>query len=252
MGRLAEQQAVSSAVKELAKQMVDDHSKSEQTLQQFLGNEETTSQEQPAQNRQTGSLDIVALKKQIARECAAWQKKELSDKRGQQFDSCFTGQQLAKHMEVICTERVLREYASPQLQQVIDQDLLAAERHYRMVREAIQQLKGESGSHWDSSVAAVVSAAVQWKVRGPPHRSGILAQRQEAASRSLAFSLMRLAGWRSSYRVRAIGLLIGRQLPRICLYSRQAGQEIRPFGSAIIIRVLAMAETPAIQIAYRQ
>ena len=146
MGKLAEQNATSAVVKELAQHMVRDHSKTEQTLRQFLGNaEEASPQEQQAQNRQAGNLDIVAVKKQIAQECAAWQKKELSEKRGQEFDSCFTGQQLAKHMEVICAERVLREYASPQLQQAIDQDLQAAEHHYRMAREAMQQLKGESG-----------------------------------------------------------------------------------------------------------
>jgi predicted outer membrane protein len=141
MGQFAESRASSEQAKKLARHLIEDHSKTVSVLKPLAGPLAAVamSKETDRQPELSGGLNMVAIKKQIADECADWQQKELSKKQGAEFDQCFANGQLLKHMEVICAEKVLRRYVSGDLQQAIDEDLKAAEHHLKMARDLVEK-----------------------------------------------------------------------------------------------------------------
>ncbi len=103
---------------------------------------------QPEQEkRETGhGVPLIVAKQDIADECAAWLEKELSQKQGADFDRAFAGSQMGKHMEVICVERVLRQYVSADLRKAIDEDLKHAEHPLSLAKEIIDEHSGSQSS----------------------------------------------------------------------------------------------------------
>jgi hypothetical protein len=52
------------------------------------------------------------------------------------------GQQIAAHMKVVDELKVLRNYASQDLQQSLDKELQTAQHHLQMAKQIEKQLKG--------------------------------------------------------------------------------------------------------------
>jgi putative membrane protein len=138
IAKLAQQKAQSEEVRKFAEQMVRDHTPGAQEMQRLAGN--LASHTQP-KRESDGGLDWVAVKNQIGQECLKSVKQELSQKSGAEFDHCFMGQQIAAHMKVVDELKVLRNYASQDLQQKLDKELQTAQQHLQHAKQIEQRLK---------------------------------------------------------------------------------------------------------------
>jgi predicted outer membrane protein len=136
LGRFAESHATSSQVKDLARHMVDDHSKSVQTLERLAG---PAVADENRTRTAAGRFDWLSVKRQACDACLDWMEKEMAEKQGADFDMAFAGFQIGRHMEHICLERALRPHVSAALQQAIDDDLKMAEEHLRMARHFVDE-----------------------------------------------------------------------------------------------------------------
>lgn len=128
IAKLGQEKAQSQDVKQFAEKMVRDHSPGSEELQKLAGSLASSSQhhqggETPARQGQGGRLDWLSIHQQIADQCLNTVKQELSKKSSHDFDECFMGQQIGAHIAVIDKLKVLRNYASSDLQQKLDKEL---------------------------------------------------------------------------------------------------------------------------------
>ncbi len=138
IAKLAQQKAQSEEVRQFAEQMVKDHTPGMQEMQRLAGN--LASHTQP-KRESDGGLDWVAVKNQIGQQCLNSVKQELSQKSSAEFDQCFMGQQIAAHMKVVDELKVLRNYASQDLQQKLDKELQTAQQHLQHAKQIEKRLK---------------------------------------------------------------------------------------------------------------
>jgi hypothetical protein len=88
-----------------------------------------------------GDSQWVSIHKEIGEKCLKSTQQELSRHEGRDFDQGFMGQQLMAHMEMVDKLSVLKNHASPQLQQVIDSELQMAQKHLQEARQIMEQMK---------------------------------------------------------------------------------------------------------------
>ncbi|HTU24611.1 MAG TPA: DUF4142 domain-containing protein [Pirellulales bacterium] len=94
---------------------------------------------QPGTNDQMG-LNYAAVMRQIGQQCLNSTEKEWEQKNAHERDMAFVGTQIAMHQHLIATEEVLRQYASPDLQAVIDEGLKVARAHQHDAVRLIEEL----------------------------------------------------------------------------------------------------------------
>ena len=75
----------------------------------------------------------------------------MNEKKGMERDECYVGMQIAAHQQMISTQTVLREHASPELQGVIYMALAAAESHMDHAKQLIRSLVGDTQRDSDKS-----------------------------------------------------------------------------------------------------
>jgi len=142
IAKWAESKCQNDECREFAQRMVRDHSPGCQEMQRLAGDLASHGQRQAAHTPGGGgNLDWVSIKHQIGEQCLASVKKELGSKQGGDFDKCFMGQQIGAHMKVIDELKVLRNYASSDLQQKLDKELQTAEQHLQLAKQIEQKLK---------------------------------------------------------------------------------------------------------------
>jgi len=112
-------------------------------MQQLAGNLLSGGAQQGGRTSE-GGLDWINVKKQIGQQCLTSVRQELSQKSASEFDQCFMGQQISAHMKVVDELKVLRNYASHDLQQTLDKELQTAQHHLQMAKQIEQKLKGSS------------------------------------------------------------------------------------------------------------
>lgn len=139
LARLAEEKATCDEVKEFAEHLIDDHAQMVEDLQQVAGRSRTNRQQMPG-------LNIVRLKQQLGQQCVASAEEDLNQKDGDEFDKCFVGLQIAKHMEMLDTLKVFSRYASPELDELIEDAEQKTEEHLEHAKELIKQLEADSDS----------------------------------------------------------------------------------------------------------
>lgn len=148
IAKLGEQKAQSQEVKQFAEKMIRDHSPGCEEMQKLAGSLASSQHHQGGQTAahqgQGGRLDWPSIHQQIADQCLTTVKNELSKKPTQDFDECFMGQQIGEHIAVIDKLKVLRNYASSDLQQKLDKELQTAESHLQTALQIEHKLKGES------------------------------------------------------------------------------------------------------------
>jgi predicted outer membrane protein len=88
-----------------------------------------------------GQLDWMAIHKEIGARCLESTKKEIGKHQGMDFDQAFMGQQLVAHLEMVDKLTVLKNHASPELRQEIENGLEMANRHLQEARQVMGQLK---------------------------------------------------------------------------------------------------------------
>lgn len=159
LARLAQQKASSKEVKDFAEQLMQDHTKALDSLKQFgaqkvqlgaSGALEQANQQRPARAAQAGGatggrqFDFVEVKERIAEQCLADSQKEWSEKKAEDAEMCYVGSQLVAHKQMIAAQKVLRDYASPQLQATIDQSLSATQAHLKHAEKLLDSLIAKS------------------------------------------------------------------------------------------------------------
>jgi predicted outer membrane protein len=157
--KLALENAKSEKVKEFAQTMVDDHMKMLQELERFGGhhglNQQTAragngGRDQPQLTRQgQGGFDFLTVKRQIAQQCLASARKCWDEKKTPDAEMAFVGSQIVAHQHMIDASHVLSQYASPELQDLIDKGIETAETHKKHAEKLIEELSHEG--HGDTA-----------------------------------------------------------------------------------------------------
>jgi predicted outer membrane protein len=165
LGRFAAQRASNDQVKQFAQQMVDQHSKAISKLQPFapegamLELAAASEQDQgPRQNQgqrqgqiqnpltpvgQNGQADanigqqMLAIERDAKQQCLDLTQKVLGEKRGEEFDHAYVGQQMAGHIQMIAALTAFERHASPELQQVLNEQKQTAEQHLQHLKQLI-------------------------------------------------------------------------------------------------------------------
>ena len=133
IAKMAQSKAQSPEVKQFAEQMVKDHSPGCEEMRKLAG--PLASGQGAAHAAGTAGLDWVQIHQEVGRQCLASVKEELGSKEGKEFDHCFMGQQIGAHMKAIDELKVLRNHASGDLRQKLDQELEMATAHFKKAKE---------------------------------------------------------------------------------------------------------------------
>lgn len=163
LAQLAQEKTSNSEVRDFAQHLIDDHSKMVEKLEQFAGtrrrtrgnDNRTATNRRPqtataeyagGQGRSSAGLNFVRLKQQLGQQCLASSKQELEQKDGNEFDECYIGMQIAKHMEMIDTLKVFSHYASENLDQVIEEGEDTSQEHLDHAKKLIKELTSDGHS----------------------------------------------------------------------------------------------------------
>lgn len=103
--------------------------------------QQTQVQGQPGQPIQAG-LPMSQVSTQMAQRMLASIERELGQKQGSEFDKCFIGAQIFQHIALLNALEVLRPYASPQLQNLINAAIPETQQHLQHAKQVEQQLTG--------------------------------------------------------------------------------------------------------------
>jgi predicted outer membrane protein len=159
MAKLAISKAENDKVRDFAQKMAKDHSDMLAKLERLGGhsgviegkaNSDTPAAKQPhlTSTGQGGAagLDFVAIKRQIAQQCLqsaekAWEEKKVAD-----AEMCYVGQQIVMHQQMIDAATVLRQHASAELKNAIDDGIETAKSHKKHAEQLIEELAQESKS----------------------------------------------------------------------------------------------------------
>jgi predicted outer membrane protein len=85
-------------------------------------------------------LDFLHVKQQIAQECLATARKHWDTMTMNDAEIAYIGQQIVAHENMIDASKVLRIYASPSLQALIDQGIKTAESHLSEAKDVMDGL----------------------------------------------------------------------------------------------------------------
>jgi predicted outer membrane protein len=152
LARYALNRAESSEVRSFADSLQQDHDITLRQLRRFApeiagsDSADITRGYEPEQRRSSDTRparawDDATVAQQISERLVRKARDELSEKDGWEFDHTFVGQQLVAHQQDIAKLEVYRQYASPELRQVIDESIQIAEGHEQEARELANELR---------------------------------------------------------------------------------------------------------------
>ncbi|MEX2112649.1 MAG: DUF4142 domain-containing protein [Pirellulales bacterium] len=95
-----------------------------------------------AEQRTAGHLDFIDIKRQLAQRCLENARTCWNEKPAAEADMAFVGSQLVLHQQMVDAQEVLRQYASPELQGVIDQSVERSRAHLVQAKQLIDELSG--------------------------------------------------------------------------------------------------------------
>jgi predicted outer membrane protein len=179
LGRFASQHASSDQVKRFAQQMVDEHTKAADQLRQFApqgaslqltssesgsgsANQARSGSQGRGDSSSTARTDasgsggssasggvqsgaqqqMLAIERDAKQQCLDLTQRELSEKRGSEFDHAYLGQQMVGHVQMVANLTAFEKHASPDLQRVIAEQRRTAEQHL----DHIKQMKESQAS----------------------------------------------------------------------------------------------------------
>lgn len=166
LAKLAAVRSENPKVKQLAETLIRDHQKGLAELKAFGGEDVALrAQSGAAPGREPGvarterapeaatqrtaaredeGLNFVDIKRQIAEKCIQSAEKQWSEHPGAEGDQCFVGQQLVQHQQLIDAGEVLKKYASPEFQAVIDQSISTSQMHLGQAKDLMKELTSNS------------------------------------------------------------------------------------------------------------
>ena len=134
-------------VQKFASMMTKDHEQMAKQLQKWAPEATLAGTEDRVSNNGAPSFDPLQVHQQIASRSIASTEKSLGSKKGTDFDMAYVGSQCVLHQQMIDKASVLRQYASPELQSMIDKGIEAAESHLDHAHQLIEKLaSAERGS----------------------------------------------------------------------------------------------------------
>jgi predicted outer membrane protein len=145
LSKFAQTKLQSPEARGFAEKMVRDHTADAESYQRWAGKQGDAGVRQDevatAAAPRGGALDWNKIHEQVAQQCLASAKQELGRHQGSQFDQAYMGMQLGGHMHMQDELKVLRNYASPELQQQIDKSLQVVQGHLQEARVVMETLK---------------------------------------------------------------------------------------------------------------
>jgi predicted outer membrane protein len=143
ISKFAQNRLQSQEAKHFAEQMIKDHSDNIQHYKPLAGNLISHTDQAGQQNqRGMGHLDWVSIHQQMGQQCLKSDEEELGRQQaGADFDKGYMACQIAAHLGAKDKLTVLRQHASPELQQEIDKSLQAVNTHLSHARQIMEQLK---------------------------------------------------------------------------------------------------------------
>lgn len=95
---------------------------------------------------QQGMPDFFQINQQIAQRCLAQAQQCWSEKKGSEAEMAFVGQQIVMHEHMLATAETLRQYASPELQNVIDKGIQGTQMHLEHAKNLIRTLDHQAST----------------------------------------------------------------------------------------------------------
>jgi predicted outer membrane protein len=99
---------------------------------------------QPIERRTAAQLDFNDVKRQLAERCLKNARQCWNEKPGPQADMAYIGSQIVLHQQLVDAQEVLKPYASPELQQVIDQGIERSRAHLAQAKQLMDELAGHT------------------------------------------------------------------------------------------------------------
>jgi putative membrane protein len=127
LGKYASGRAKDRDVREFAERMAKDHQQVVDKLQQIVGSQEPNDQRSQ-------------IAREIDEQCLASLKKELSSKSDHEFDACYIGSQIAGHMQMAATLKVISDHASGKLSEVVNDARPTVDEHLSRAKKLMEQL----------------------------------------------------------------------------------------------------------------
>jgi predicted outer membrane protein len=89
---------------------------------------------------QAGNLDIAQIHRQIGERCLAMTREKLQEKQGPAFDKAFVGTNIPMHIHMLASLEVLQDYASPELQKLLQQGTKTTQQHLEHAEQLMRHL----------------------------------------------------------------------------------------------------------------
>jgi len=106
------------------------------------GVKETAGQTHDVANAGDRDGHHLRLHQEIADECLASAQRELSDKQGTEFDTCYVDMQVAEHQRMISELKVFERHASGDFQALLSKGRTTAEHHLQHAKQFKKELEG--------------------------------------------------------------------------------------------------------------
>lgn len=105
----------------------------------------------PQAERNSSSIDVLQIDREVAQECLKNEKEWLGKKSGAEFDKCFIGIELASHAGMKNRLAVYQRHVSPELQQVLMEGRETTQKHLDHAEVIMKQLSDTSGDSTSST-----------------------------------------------------------------------------------------------------
>jgi predicted outer membrane protein len=86
------------------------------------------------------------MEREAKQQCLEMTQRELSEKRGSEFDHAYLGQQMVGHVQMVASLKAAERHASPELQRVIAEQRRTAEQHLEHVKHLKESQLSSSGN----------------------------------------------------------------------------------------------------------
>jgi putative membrane protein len=127
LGKFAAERAKDREVKQFAEQMIKDHSNVVEKLEQIVGSQE------PNDRRSK-------IAREIDEQCVASLKEELGNRSEKEFDTSYIGSQIAGHMQMAATLKVIDKHATGQLSDVVKDARRDVDKHLVHAKKLMDQV----------------------------------------------------------------------------------------------------------------
>lgn len=150
-----ESRAENPKVKELARQMINDHRQLVERLQQLTSMDQAgvakASTTQPAGGAalQRSSLasnqqyaQLLELDRKISEQYSQIMQQKLGEKQGAEFDKCFVAAQIGNHIHMLAALDVISQQTTGQLQQLASEAKAKVQQHLQPAEQLAKELEG--------------------------------------------------------------------------------------------------------------